>query len=157
MDQARVALPLVGGCLCGAVRYSLSAAPVLVHVCHCHDCQKTSGAAFTLTALVISSALTMTGPVETKVRTTARGREVHNSSCSVCGAGLTSSDVARATFTGLRVGTFDDSSWAVPIAQTYVASALPWAIIPGVEQVEPEQFNYGTLSAAWRKTAPAFE
>jgi hypothetical protein len=48
MEESKVNLPLLGGCLCGAVRYSLNAAPLLVHACHCHDCQSVSGSAYSL-------------------------------------------------------------------------------------------------------------
>jgi hypothetical protein len=37
-----------GGCACGAVRYRLTAAPLIVHACHCCDCQKMTGSAFVL-------------------------------------------------------------------------------------------------------------
>ncbi|WP_354035674.1 GFA family protein [Bradyrhizobium sp. S3.2.6] len=156
MEKAKVKLPLFGGCLCGEVRYSLSGAPLLVHVCHCHDCQSISGSAYSLTVLVPAAALTLTGPLETFTRTTARGREVRNAACAHCRAGLTSNDVARPDFTALRAGTLDDASWAVPIVQTFVRSAIPWAVIPSIEQVEPKEFNYVNLSAAWRATAPVF-
>ncbi|AUC94727.1 aldehyde-activating protein [Bradyrhizobium sp. SK17] len=146
----------LGGCLCGAVRYSLNGAPILVHVCHCHDCQSASGSAYSLTVIVPTAALALTGPLESFSRTTARGREVRYAACSNCRAGLTSNDAARPDFTGLRAGTLDDASWAVPIAQTFVQSAIPWAIIPGVEQVDPKDFSYVSMSAAWRATAPIF-
>lgn len=43
-----VGLPQRGGCLCGAVRYGLGAAPLLAYACHCHDRQTRSGSAFAL-------------------------------------------------------------------------------------------------------------
>jgi hypothetical protein len=156
MDKPKVNLPMPGGCLCGTVRYSLNGSPVLVHVCHCHDCQKASGSACSLTVLVPTAALTLTGPVETFVRTTGRGRDVRHNVCARSRAGLASNDVARPDYTSLRAGTLDDASWAVPIAHTFVRSAIPWAVIPGVEKVDPKEFSYVNLSAAWRATAPVF-
>jgi hypothetical protein len=41
-----------GGCACGAVRYRLKSAPMFVHCCHCHDCQRQTGSAFVLNALI---------------------------------------------------------------------------------------------------------
>jgi hypothetical protein len=69
---------------------------------------------------------------------------------------LTSGDVARPNFKGLRAGTLDDASWAIPIAQTFVRSAIPWTVIPGIKQVDPREFSYVDLSAEWRATAPVF-
>jgi hypothetical protein len=156
MEKSKVSLPLSGGCLCGAVRYSVNGAPLLVHVCHCHDCQSVSGSAYTLSVLIPAAALALTGPLETFTRSTASGRQVRHAVCDQCRAGLTTSDIARPDFLGLRAGTLDDASWAVPIAQTFIRSAIPWAIIPGVEQVDPKDFSYVNLSAAWRATAPIF-
>lgn len=156
MDRTNVDLPLLGGCVCRAVRYSLNGAPLLVYVCHCHDCQSHTGSAFALSVVVKVTDLGMTGPVETFTRRTRRARDVRYAVCAECRGGLTASDVAFPDFTGLRAGSLDDASWAVPIAQTSVASAIPWAVIPGVEQVDPKAFDYGKLSAAWVATAPIF-
>jgi len=41
-------MDLEGGCACGAVRYRLTAPPLIVHACHCRDCQKLTGSAFVL-------------------------------------------------------------------------------------------------------------
>jgi Glutathione-dependent formaldehyde-activating enzyme len=43
---------LEGGCACGAVRYRLASAPMFVHCCHCRDCQRQTGSAFALNALI---------------------------------------------------------------------------------------------------------
>jgi hypothetical protein len=41
-----------GGCACGAVRYRMTSAPMAVHCCHCSDCQRQTGSAFVLNALI---------------------------------------------------------------------------------------------------------
>ncbi len=41
-----------GGCACGAVRYGLASPPMIVHCCHCRDCQRHTGSAFVLNALI---------------------------------------------------------------------------------------------------------
>lgn len=156
MDRSKVDLPLLGGCVCRAVRYSLNGAPLLVYVCHCHDCQSVSGSAYILSVVVRGSDLAITGPVETFIRRTRRARDVQYRVCAECRCGLTANYAVATDFTSLRAGSLDDASWAVPIAQTSVASAIPWAVIPGVEQVDPKVFDYGKLSAAWVATAPVF-
>ncbi len=47
-----MAQALEGGCACGAVRYRLTTAPMFVHCCHCLDCQRQTGSAFVLNALI---------------------------------------------------------------------------------------------------------
>ena len=41
-----------GGCACGAVRYRLTSAPMFTHCCHCRDCQRQTGSAFAVNALI---------------------------------------------------------------------------------------------------------
>src|ERR1700757_5064688 len=43
---------LEGGCACGAVRYRLASGPMFVHCCHCRDCQRQTGSAFVINALI---------------------------------------------------------------------------------------------------------
>src|SRR5258707_5102521 len=50
---------LEGGCACGAVRYRLNSAPMFVHCCHCLDCQRQTGSAFVLNALIETHRITL--------------------------------------------------------------------------------------------------
>ena len=45
-------ISLEGGCDCGAVRYRMTRAPMIVHCCHCRWCQRETGASFALNAMV---------------------------------------------------------------------------------------------------------
>lgn len=56
----------------------------------------------------------------------------------------------------LRGGTLDDAGWVVPIAQLYVESAIPWAVIPDVRAVTPDDFDFVALGREWQATAPIF-
>ena len=156
MTAREIALPLQGGCLCGAVRYRIEGAPLLAYVCHCHNCQTRSGAAFSLSILVRSADLAIDGPMHRHRRTSARGAEIDYGFCGTCGVLLNGCAVATSDFTSLFAGTLDDAGWVEPIAQTWVDSALPWAIIPGVRQVAPKALDYAALSAEWRASAPRF-
>ena len=48
------AFPLEGGCTCRAVRYRMLTKPLFVHCCHCRWCQRETGSAFVLNALIES-------------------------------------------------------------------------------------------------------
>jgi len=52
-----VTLPLAGGCSCGAVRYAVSQPPLMVYNCHCTNCQKVSGGAFSTAVTILESGL----------------------------------------------------------------------------------------------------
>ena len=41
-----------GGCFCKAVRYRLTTAPMIVHCCHCRNCQNQTGSAFVINAFI---------------------------------------------------------------------------------------------------------
>lgn len=154
--MSEVALPLHGGCFCRAVRYRVDGAPLMAHVCHCHLCQTRSGSVFSLTVLVRTADLTVEGDLRKVRRTTARGREVDDGACPTCGVYVSACAPTAAEYTSLRAGTLDDAGWVMPIAQTWVESAIPWAVIPGVAQVAIEDFDYYALGKAWRATAPVF-
>src|SRR5262249_9996757 len=53
-------LPWEGGCLCGEVRFRISAPPLLTMACHCTGCQKLSASAFSLTMAVPSEGFAVT-------------------------------------------------------------------------------------------------
>lgn len=152
-----VALPQPGGCVCGAVRYRLNAAPLLVYACHCHDCQTRSGSAFALTAVIRTSDLEMTGAVEVVRAVSRSGRELDHTYCPTCRVRVLVSAAAAPDYASLRVGTLDDAAWAVPVVQLYAQSAIPWALIPDVPTPPGEITDFVALAKTWRATAPAFE
>src|SRR5579872_5008973 len=56
--------PLEGGCECGRIRYRLTAAPRTVHACHCRQCQRLSGSAFSINAEVKANEIELLGEAE---------------------------------------------------------------------------------------------
>jgi hypothetical protein len=152
-----VRLPLAGGCVCGGLRYRLTAAPLLAYACHCHDCQKRSGAAFGLTLVVRSADLSLTGEPEVLRMATPSGREIDHSVCPHCRFRVFARAPVAPEYASLRAGTLDDAGWVRPIAQTWVESAIPWAVIPGVRHVAPAAFDFFELGREWRANAPRFE
>ena len=155
--MAIVCLPQPGGCLCGALRYALSAAQLLAYACHCHDCQKRTGAAFTLTLVIHTAALEVTGSPDIARPSLRSGRLVEHSFCPECRVPVFSRNPAAADYMSLRAGTLDDASWVVPICQSFVESAIPWAVIPGVNIVPWEGFDFAAQGQAWLASAPRFE
>ena len=58
-------MKIEGGCLCGKVRYSADAEPTFVGVCHCKNCQKGTGTAFSVVVALPTPALTVRGTLQT--------------------------------------------------------------------------------------------
>ena len=59
MNGSAEAAGYEGGCTCGSIRYRLSSKPLFVHCCHCSWCQRETGAAFALNALIEADRMTL--------------------------------------------------------------------------------------------------
>ena len=132
-------LPLTGGCHCGALRYEISAAPILTYTCHCTDCQRISGTAFTLAIIVPESAFRLTKgeprPVE---RIADSGRANIRLLCPDCGCWISGTgrpDDAGVLVRRVRAGTLDDRSWLRPTAHFFTRSKQPWVTLPAGDQM----------------------
>ena len=78
-----------GSCLCGAVRYSTSAEPAMMAVCHCTDCQKQSGSAFSINVLVPHDQIEVEGDALTQFDIKGdSGENVSRNFCNLCGSPL---------------------------------------------------------------------
>ena len=75
-----------GGCLCGKVRYKVSAEPVFAGVCHCKNCQKGSGSAFSVVLAIPSAGLTVTGTLKEYVGRGDSGNATTKKFCPECGS-----------------------------------------------------------------------
>src|ERR1700674_4476501 len=101
---------LAGRCTCGAVRYRMIRKPLFVHCCHCRWCQRETGTAFALNALIESERVeTVQGETKAIVTPTLSGKEHKISRCPVCRIALWSTYAgAGDAIRFIRVGTLDD-------------------------------------------------
>ena len=122
---------LDGGCACGAVRYRLGSAPMFVHCCHCLDCQRQTGSAFVLNALIETDRVTVLSgaPVAVAVPTDS-GRPHEIFRCPKCQTALWSDYGRRGVLRFVRVGTLDDPSALRPDVHIYTRTKLPWVALP---------------------------
>jgi len=122
---------LDGGCACGAVRYRLSSAPMFVHCCHCRDCQRQTGSAFAINALIEADRhVVLSGDTAPSAMPTDSGRPHSVFRCPACGTALWSEYGGRATIRFVRVGTLDDPAALTPDVHIYTRSRLPWVTLP---------------------------
>jgi hypothetical protein len=122
---------LEGGCACGAVRYGLTSPPMFVHCCHCRDCQRQTGSAFVINALIETDRITLrSGSVRPIAMPTDSGSPHHIHRCSSCHTALWSDYGGRPMLRFVRVGTLDDPSVLSPDVHIYVRSKLPWVALP---------------------------
>ncbi len=121
-----MASSFTGGCMCGAVRYECSAEPVMTGNCHCRDCQKASGGAFSPALAVPTVALKIAGGVKYYDTKGDSGQTVSRGFCPDCGARLFGKPQAAPDVTVIMAGSLDDPSWFRPAMDLYTASAQPW-------------------------------
>jgi hypothetical protein len=122
---------IVGGCLCGKVRYSANAEPVFVGVCHCRDCQKFSGSAFSVVVALPKTALSVQGKVNTFQKPGDTGKMTERRFCPECGSPVVEEVAAMPDIVMIGAGTLDDASWVKPGMQIYCDSAQPWVELRG--------------------------
>jgi len=117
--------PYTGGCLCGAVRYTLKARPLAINACHCQDCKRLTGATYNLALTVLRKDLEHSGQLEAYHKTADSGRKAHVRRCAVCGTRMWHEPNALPEQIFLLTGTLDDSSWAIPTGHIWVEKASP--------------------------------
>jgi len=122
---------LEGGCSCGAVRYRIESAPMFVHCCHCRDCQRQTGAAFAVNALIETDRVTLlSGAPAPYAMPTDSGRPHHIHRCPTCQIGVWSKYGGLAKLRFVRVGTLDEPAALPPTVHIYTRSKLPWVALP---------------------------
>jgi hypothetical protein len=133
--------PLTGGCLCGGVRYEVTAPPDSVGYCHCTRCQRRTGTAASAQARLARGSLRITKGDEL-VRAYAPPDGFHKCFCSNCGGALWSKDPEDGEVMSVRLGTFDDDPGFRPTYRTFVAYAAAWEPLPddGLERY-PERIR----------------
>lgn len=126
------AVGLDGGCACGAVRYRMIRKPMFVHCCHCRWCQRESGAAFALNAMVETDCVTLLKGSPGAVPTPSQSGEGQTFfRCPTCRVALWSHySGAGDAIAFIRVGTLDDPDRCPPDVHIYTASKQPWVILP---------------------------
>jgi hypothetical protein len=121
--------PLTGGCLCGGVRYEVSAPPMSAGYCHCTRCQRRTGTAASAQARLAPGTFRITQGAEL-VSEYAPPDGFLKCFCSRCGGALWSKDPLDGGVMSVRLGTFDGDPGIRPSFRTFVAYAAPWEPIP---------------------------
>jgi hypothetical protein len=118
---------LEGGCACGTMRYRTGRDPLFVHCCHCRDCQRQTGTAFVLNALIETDRVELlAGDPKPYLMPTESGRPHTVFRCSGCGTAVWSEYGGVKVLRFMRVGTLDDPSALPPDVHIYTRSKLPW-------------------------------
>ena len=128
---------MTGGCACGGVRYRLASEPLVVHCCHCLNCQRQTGSAFVVNLLIEADRVEMLGAAPQPVdvpRDDGSVQRIYR--CPACEVAVFS-EYGGPAVRFVRGGTLDDPTGIEPDVHIYTRSKVGWV----------------TLTA----TAPAFE
>lgn len=126
-----------GGCACGESRYRMASDPIVVHCCHCTWCQRESGAAFAVNAVIEADRVeVLSGQLERIDTPSASGKGQAIFRCPICKVALWSHYAGagdKADF--IRVGTLDDPAACPPDVHIFTGSKQSWVVLPeGAEQ-----------------------
>ena len=120
-----------GHCTCGKVRYRVEAPPLFTHCCHCSWCQRETGSAFAVNAMIETDRLTVTGGVEEVVTPSASGKGQVIARCPACRVALWSHYAgAGRKIAFVRVGTLERPADCPPDVHIFTSTKLPWVALP---------------------------
>lgn len=146
--------PVEGGCDCKAVRYRMTSAPLFVHCCHCRWCQRESGSAFALNAMIEADRVVSLGMEPEVVHTPSNsglGQKIAR--CPVCKVAVWSHYAGSGPVVKfVRVGSLDQPDLLPPDVHIFTASKQPWVLLgPDVPAFEA----YYDREAIWPKESLA--
>lgn len=153
-DHHEPALSLAGGCTCGVLRYRLNSAPMFVHCCHCRWCQRETGSAFALNALIEADRVTRLAGVAEVVDTPSQsGKGQQISRCPTCRVAIWSHYAGAGDAVHfVRVGTLDEPGRLPPDIHIFTMSKQPWVILPAKT---PAVSGYYRRSEHWPEASQA--
>jgi hypothetical protein len=132
-----------GACTCRAVRYRLDSRPMFVHCCHCTWCQRETGTAFALNAIIEAERVSLLAgepqPVDTPSNS-GKGQVVWR--CPTCRIALWSNYGGRGDLLRfVRVGTLLEPARFPPDVHIFTSTRLPWVVLPQGARAFPEYYD----------------
>ena len=132
-----------GGCTCRHVRYRLTSRPMFVHCCHCRWCQRETGGAFVLNAMIEADRVEpLSGEVDVVDTPANSGRGQKISRCPKCHVAVWSNYAgAGPAIRFVRVGTLDVPDHLPPDIHIFTESKQPWVVLPSGVPAMPEYYD----------------
>lgn len=139
-----------GGCTCRQVRYRLTSRPLFVNCCHCRWCQRETGSAFAINAMIEAGRVELLAGEPELVNTpslSGKGQMIWR--CPTCRVAVWSNyggsgDAVRF----VRVGTLDNPDLLPPDIHIFTESKQPWVLLP---PDKPAVQQYYKASEMWPK------
>jgi hypothetical protein len=137
-----------GGCTCRHVRYRLTSKPMFVHCCHCRWCQRETGTAFALNAMIEADRVELlAGEVDVVNTSSNSGKGQKISRCPKCRIAVWSNySGAGDAVRFVRVGTLDEPDRMPPDIHIFTMSKQPWVVLPAGT---PATYEYYDMKKMW--------
>jgi hypothetical protein len=130
-----------GHCLCGAVSFTLNAAPVATGQCHCKDCQRASGTGHMSLVRFRRADVEWRGQTASYASTADSGNINTRHFCPKCGSRLFGENSAFPELVNISVGCVDDNDWFVPGRVVYAKDRPSWDVtstaVPNFDRMPP--------------------
>ena len=121
---------ITGGCFCGAIRYEIEGAPFRIANCHCDDCRKATGAAYSTNVFFKEEQITvLRGSTKKFDHVADSGNGMTKEFCGNCGSQIFGTGAMRPGVIHVKVGTIDDASFVAPDVNLYTSHALGCTLI----------------------------
>jgi len=139
-----------GGCTCRSVRYRMLGPPLIVHCCHCRWCQRETGTAFALNAMIEADRVSLLeGDIEVVATPSASGKGQRISRCPRCRVAVWSNYAGSGdAIHFVRVGTLDEPDRLPPDVHIFTASKQPWVILDARVPAVPEYYKAAQIWSA---------
>lgn len=124
----------------------MTSRPLFVHCCHCRWCQRETGTAFALNAMIEAERVVLAGGAPEIVHTpSASGRGQRISRCPSCRIALWSNYAgAGEGVRFVRVGTLEEPDRLPPGIHIFTSSKQPWVVLPAHTPAVPEFYDFRT-------------
>jgi hypothetical protein len=125
-----------GACHCGNVAFEAEVDPESARICHCTDCQTSSGSLFRANIPAAGETFHLTrGTPKIYIKTAESGNKRAQAFCAECGTGLWSAAPVDPTSYVLRVGVIAQRASFRARQQIWCQSELPWTSdVTGLER-----------------------
>ncbi len=135
--------PMEGGCTCRKIRFRVETEPLFVHCCHCTWCQRETGSAFVLNAMIETDRVTLLhGAPELVLTPSASGKGQKIARCPTCRVAVWSHySGAGDAIRFVRVGTLDRAGDLPPDIHIFTATKQPWVQLPAGVPAVPEYYD----------------
>lgn len=123
-------IPMPGRCQCGAISYTLNNEPLFGYACHCYNCQKRTGSAFSMGLVITLDSLELEGELVEWSRISDEGNTNTRHSCASCGNIIYGTADNSPGLAKLQTGTLADTSDVEPEVHIWTRSKQPWVTLP---------------------------